>query len=46
MDEKQNCTTCEHSVFDEKWGEYKCKLFQHKIYNVEKMSNCLYHDKK
>lgn len=24
----QNCTTCENAIFDELWGEYKCKVRQ------------------
>lgn len=27
--------TCENAIFDERWGEYKCKARQHRIPDVE-----------
>ena len=35
-----NCKDCIHSVFDEVWGEYKCKFYTHRIYNPEQIQNC------
>ena len=35
-----NCMTCLNSVFDETWGEYKCKVYQHRIYDVEQYNLC------
>lgn len=35
-----NCKNCEHSVFDELWGEYKCKHFEHRIYILLDASEC------
>lgn len=36
----ENCTTCEHSVFDEEWGEYKCTLRKTRIYILLDSSEC------
>ena len=35
-----NCKDCEHAVFDETWGEYKCKFHGHVIYKPETKENC------
>lgn len=35
-----NCTTCEHSVFDEKWGEYKCKKYSHRVHILLDADEC------
>lgn len=34
------CKTCEHCIFDEQWGEYKCKKHQHRIYNPMQIGAC------
>lgn len=36
----KNCQDCAHSIFDEQWGEYKCKIVQHRIYNADKYVVC------
>ena len=36
----ENCANCEHSVFDKLWGEYKCKVFEHRIYILLDSSEC------
>jgi hypothetical protein len=46
MDNCDNCTTCECSVFDELWGEYKCKFFDHRIYILLDTSECPEYTKK
>ena len=46
MDNCENCTTCEHSVFDEQWGEYKCKFFEHRMYILLDSSECPNYTKK
>jgi hypothetical protein len=28
------CKTCANSIFDEIWGEYKCKIHKIRIYKV------------
>ena len=40
------CKSCKHSVFDEKWGEYKCKKKQIRIYNAKKYENCEDYERK
>lgn len=32
----RNCADCVNAIFDEQWGEYKCKAKQCVIYNPEK----------
>ena len=36
----ENCKNCEHSVFDELWGEYKCKARGTRIYILLNSSEC------
>lgn len=38
---KKNCTTCANAIFDKLWGEYKCKLYQHRIYNSDVIMSCV-----
>lgn len=37
---KSRCEDCEHLVMDENWGELKCKLRQHRIYNINEHRTC------
>jgi hypothetical protein len=46
MDSCENCKTCEHSVFDEQWGEYKCKERETHIYILLNSSECPKYAKK
>lgn len=34
------CDDCKHMVFDEQWGEYKCKKKLIRIYKPEEQENC------
>lgn len=34
------CKDCAHSIFDETWGEYKCKIVQHVVHNADKYVAC------
>ena len=45
MDETKNCKNCTHAIFDEVFGEYKCKKLEIHIYDVDKLS-CESHEKK
>ena len=36
----KNCKDCAHSIFDEQFGEYICKLVQHRIYDVDRVVAC------
>lgn len=36
----KNCKTCSNAIFDPHWGEYKCKILQHRIYKPEEVLNC------
>ena len=40
------CKTCEHCIFNEKWGEVKCKKYQHVIPNPESRTACAEYSKK
>lgn len=35
MEETKSCKDCENLIFDETWGEVKCKHYKHKIYYPE-----------
>lgn len=39
--EKKSCKTCENAIFNERWGEYKCKISQHRIYEPDDQKNCI-----
>ena len=41
----ENCKTCKHSIFDEIWGDYKCKVNHLVIYNVDDVNDCVYYEK-
>lgn len=34
------CSDCDHAKFDQVWGEYKCKKFHHRIYDMKKVEEC------
>ena len=42
----ENCKTCEHSVFDELWGEYKCKQREVRVHILLDSSECKDYKKK
>ena len=34
------CTTCSNAIHDDHWGEYKCKLDQHRTYDSKGELQC------
>ena len=34
------CERCIHSIFDEKWGEYKCKVKQRRVTDSSEATKC------
>lgn len=42
-----DCKNCKHAIFDELWGEYKCKIKERYIYytRVEAI-DCAHYEKK
>ena len=40
-----HCKYCEHSIFNEQWGEWKCKKFELTVYNPEKRASRCKHMK-
>lgn len=38
-----SCKNCTHKVFDEVWGEYKCKVLKRRIRDISK--GCKHHNK-
>lgn len=34
------CKECEHALFDERFGEFICKMVQHRIYEPDRMVAC------
>ena len=41
-----DCKNCANAVFDEVWGEYKCSVRNHRIYDVDKYIDCENHKPK
>lgn len=37
---KSRCPDCENAIFDDVWGEYKCKIRKIRINDPNKYSNC------
>ena len=35
-----DCAACVHSIFDEAWGEYKCKVKKITIYDIKDQRDC------
>lgn len=40
-----NCKNCKHAIFDEVWGDYKCKINYLVIYDPKDVEHCVYYDK-
>ena len=40
MTEEFKCKECAHAVFCPSWGEYKCLLYQHRVYFPEMSRSC------
>lgn len=36
----RHCYQCANAIFDEVWGEYKCKVLKHRIRNPEEHTGC------
>lgn len=34
------CRRCAHAIFDQQWGEYKCKAHGIRLYNIDKIYEC------
>lgn len=41
-----NCETCGYAILDEQFGEFKCRIRQHRVYKPEEMINCEWYKKK
>lgn len=41
----ENCKTCKNAIFDEIWGDYKCKVNHLVIYNAQDVEGCVYYKK-
>lgn len=37
---ESNCLSCAHLVYDEQWGEYKCKARAQKLYDYNEFTDC------
>lgn len=36
----EKCKTCKHALYDEVWGEFKCRLSRHVHYPKDAMASC------
>ena len=43
MTDCKNCTNCANAIFDEVWGEYKCTVLKHRIYDLNMYTSCTAH---
>ena len=41
-----DCKKCENAVFDEKWGEYKCKKRKIRLNFITKWQGCEHYKRK
>lgn len=41
-----SCKNCANAIFDEVWGEYKCKVYERYIRNCKKHVDCENHEPK
>lgn len=39
----ENCLTCKHAIFNERWGEYKCAELHHTVYIPLDPSECKFY---
>lgn len=49
MEKKQNkikreCKNCTHSIFNEQWGDYRCKKLATTIYDRYHAERCQYYE--
>lgn len=40
----KDCSNCSKAIFDERWGEYKCKEVCHVIYDTDGQVDCVYYE--
>lgn len=40
-----DCLTCENAIFDELWGEFKCKVREHRVYQPLGTKTCDHYKK-
>lgn len=38
--QKSRCVDCEHAIFDELWGEYKCKIKKRRVEDPNEYTDC------
>lgn len=41
----ENCKTCKNAIFDEIWGDFKCKHSHLVVYNPEDVNGCVHYEK-
>ena len=40
----KKCRTCKNAIFDDVWGQYKCKRLAHNIDDADRYTTCKYYD--
>lgn len=40
-----SCRNCGNAVFDPVWGEYKCTVYEHVIYDLDNYLDCKSYEK-
>ena len=41
-----DCTNCNHKCYDPTFGETRCRVYNHKIRDLDKYIDCVQHSKK
>ena len=41
-----DCTNCDHAIYDPTFGEKRCRNFDHPIRDVDRYIDCVGHDTK
>lgn len=41
-----SCKNCANAVYDERMGQYRCKVYQHRIRDVDRYLDCEDHEPK
>lgn len=42
---KHDCKHCTNAIFDEVWGDYKCKILKRVLKETDDANHCVYYKK-
>lgn len=42
----KSCKNCEHSIYDEVWGEFRCKKYERTVYYpITEAERCMFYER-